>query len=93
MRAQHLSGKSIPIKWTSYIRGMSAAMHLRYLKAVKFLALVPAQGLISLDTLLSNLQVADVATSSVVAESSGEEATADKSVQVSKCLSSFHITA
>ena len=61
-------------------------MHLRYLKAVKFLALVPAQGLISLDTLLSNLQVADV-----VAESSGEEATADKSVQVitlvSKCLS------
>ena len=38
MRAQHLSGKSIPIKWTSYIRGTSAAMHLRYLKAVKFLA-------------------------------------------------------
>ena len=72
-------------------------MHLRYLKAVKFLALVPAQGLISLDILLSNLQVADVETSSVVAESSGEEATADKSVQVitlvSKCLSSFHITA
>ena len=54
-------------------------MHLRYLKAVKFLALVPAQGLISLDILLSNLQVADVETSSVLAESSGEEATADKS--------------
>ena len=65
-------------------------MHLRYPKAVKFLALVPAQGLISLDILLSNLQVADVATSSVVAESSGEEATADKSVQVIKLvLSAF----
>ena len=57
-------------------------MHLRYLKAVKFLALVPARGLISLDILLSNLQVADVETSSVIAESSGEEATADKSAQV-----------
>ena len=62
-------------------------MHLRYLKAVKFLALVPAQGLISLD-MLSNLQVADVETSSVVAESSGEEATADKSAQVITLVSS-----
>ena len=62
-------------------------MHLRYLKAVKFLALVPAQGLISLD-ILSNLQVADVETSSVVAESCGEEATADKSAQVITLVSS-----
>ena len=66
-------------------------MHLRYLKPVKFLALVPAQGLISLDILLSNLKVADVETSSVLAESSGEEATADKSAQVSTLVSSaFH---
>ena len=63
-------------------------MHLRYLKPVKFLALVPAQGLISLDILLSNLQVADVETSSVIAESSGEEATADKSAQVTTLVSS-----
>ena len=63
-------------------------MHLRYLKAVKFLALVPAQGLISLDILLSNLQVADVETSSVVAESSGEEATGNKSAQVITLVSS-----
>ena len=49
MRAQDLSGKSIPIKWTSNIkrgRAQHRPMHLRYLKAVKFLALVPAQGLI-----------------------------------------------
>ena len=62
MRAQHLSGKSIPIKRTSNItrgRAQHQPMHLRYLKAVKFLALVPAQGLISLDVLLFNLQVAD----------------------------------
>ena len=63
-------------------------MHLHYLKAVKFLALVPAQSLISLDILLSNLQVADVKTSSVVAQSSGEEATADKSAQVITLVSS-----
>ena len=63
-------------------------MHLRYLIAVKFLALVPAQSLISLDILLSNLQVADVKTSSVVAQSSGEEATADKSAQVITLVSS-----
>ena len=63
-------------------------MHLRYLKAVKFLALVPAQGLMSLDILLSNLQVADVETSSVVAESSGEKAIADKSAQVITLVSS-----
>ena len=63
-------------------------MHLRYLKAVKFLALVPAQDLTSVDILLSNLQVADVETSSVVAESPGEEATADKSAQVITLVSS-----
>ena len=63
-------------------------MHLRYLKAVKFLALVPAQGLTSVDILLSNLQVADVETSSVVAESSGEEATADKSAKLITLVSS-----
>ena len=55
-------------------------MHLRYLKAMKFLALVPAQGMISLDILLSNLQVADVET--------GEEATADESAQVITLVSS-----
>ena len=69
-------------------RAQHRPMHLRYLKAVKFLALVPAQGLISLDILLSNLQVADVETSSVVAQSSGEEATADKSAQVITLVSS-----
>ena len=63
-------------------------MHLRYLKAVKFLALVPAQGLTSVDILLSNMQVADVETSSVVAESSGEEATGNKSAQVIMLVSS-----
>ena len=60
MRAQHLSGKSIPIKRTSNItrgRAQHRPMYLRYPKAVKFLALVPAQGLISLDVLLFNLQV------------------------------------
>ena len=60
---------------------MHRPMHLRYLKAVKFLALAPAQGLISLDILCSTCRW-----QIVVAESSGEEATADKSAQVIKLV-------
>ena len=65
-------------------------------RAVKLLALVPGRSLISWDILLSNMHVAELEASSVVAESSGEEATADKSEEVGtlvvNCLSSFHVT-